>query len=606
MLISDKLLQSVQRPARYTGGELNMVRKDPDAVGLRFAFAFPDTYEVGMSHLGGKIIYDVLNRREDTYCERVYAPWVDMEQVMRREGIPLYSLETQTPLDRFDMVGFTLQYEMSYTNILNMLDLAGIPIFSADRKNGPVICAGGPCAFNPEPLAPFIDLFMIGDGEDILNELAELYVKMKKEGASREEFIRASASLKGIYVPALYDVKYNPDGTVAAYHAREGAPERVVKRVVADLDAAAYPDSVIVPYIDIIHDRIMLELFRGCSRGCRFCQAGMLYRPVRERKVDTLVSLAQRLIENTGYDEISLTSLSTGDYPHLTELIGRLMKLSREKGVSLSLPSLRIDSFMKEYTDPFADMRKTSLTFAPEAGTQRLRDVINKGVTEADLFSSAADAFASGYNSVKLYFMLGLPTETEADLDGIAALAKKCVDLYYAGPHQGKGVRVGVSCSSFVPKAFTPFQWEAQDTREVLNEKQNYLKGRLRGRGLDFKWHDNKTSFLEGVFARGDRRTAEVIYRAWQKGAHFDSWGEQFRFDAWMEAFEETGVDPAFYTHRVRGADEAFPWEVIDAGIDRRFLALERERAYRGEVTPDCRQGCRGCGINRLGGGLCD
>ena len=602
----DGLLDRVQKPARYMGGEMNAVLKDPDSVAIRYAFAFPDVYEVGMSHLGSRILYDIINKREDALCERVFTPWVDMADLMRKENVPLFSLETRSPVRGFDILGITLQYEMSYTNILELLDLAGIPLHSEDRTwDDPIVIAGGPCAFNPEPLYHFIDAFSIGDGEISTLETIDVVKACKAEGVSRKECLRRLSRLRGVYVPSLYEATYNEDGTLKSFEpTEEGVPRTVVKNMVADLDKAEYPESVIVPFMEIVHDRINIEVLRGCTRGCRFCQAGMIYRPVRERSVEHILDLAKKLIDETGYEEITLSSLSTGDYTCLPQLAHELMERFAEKRVALSLPSLRLDSNLKQTLEETQKVRKSSLTYAMEAGTQRLRDVSNKGITEENLTSSVGDAFASGWSSVKLYFMFGLPTETFEDLDGIADLASKVVRKYFETPKnvRAKGLRVNCSASCFVPKPFTPFQWEPQDTIEQFEEKQKHLCHIMHIKGVEFNWHEPQVSFLEAVFARGDRRTADALEAAWKLGCRFDGWTDQFRFDKWMEAFEQTGVDPAFYANRRREKDELLPWAFIDAGVTQQYLWREYERAVQAQTTPDCRKGCQGCGLKRFEG----
>ena len=602
----DALLDRVQKPARYMGGEMNAVLKDPSGVAIRYAFAFPDVYEVGMSHLGSRILYDIINKREDALCERVFMPWVDMADLMREEHVPLFSIETRSPVRGFDMLGITLQYEMSYTNILEILDLSGIPLHSEDRTwEDPIVIAGGPCAFNPEPLHRFIDAFSIGDGEISTLETIDVVKACKAEGVSRQECLRRLAKLRGVYVPSLYEATYHEDGTLASFEPKEeGVPRTVVKNMVADLDRAEYPESVIVPFMEIVHDRINIEVLRGCTRGCRFCQAGMIYRPVRERSMEHILELARKLVDGTGYEEITLSSLSTGDYTCLPQLAHELMERFASKRVALSLPSLRLDSDLKATLEETQKVRKSSLTYAMEAGTQRLRDVINKGITEQDLISSVSDAFAGGWSSVKLYFMFGLPTETTEDLDGIAELANKVVRCYFATPKQvrAKGLRVNCSASCFVPKPFTPFQWEPQDTIEQFEQKQKHLCRIMRIKGVEFNWHEPQVSFLEAVFARGDRRTADALEAAWRLGCRFDGWTDQFRFDLWMKAFEQTGVDPAFYANRRREKDELLPWAFIDAGVTQQYLWRERERAVAAQTTPDCRKGCQGCGLKRFEG----
>ncbi|WP_024831680.1 TIGR03960 family B12-binding radical SAM protein [Ruminiclostridium josui] len=607
--LSDALLKSVEKPSRYTGNEWNSVIKDPKSVDIRFAFCFPDSYEVGMSHLGMKILYHLLNERNDCYCERVFAPWTDMEEKMRQNNIPLYGLESKDPIKDFDFVGFTLQYEMSFTNIINMLDLAGIPLTSDKRSDGDsFVCAGGPCAYNPEPLADIIDFFMMGEGEEIINEVMDAYAKWKGTGRTRQEFLEDIVKIEGIYVPAFYDVSYNEDGTIKSFVPKKpDYPVKIKKRIIKDMDKVYFPEKVIVPYTDIVHDRIMLEVFRGCTRGCRFCQAGFIYRPVREKSHKRLLELANKLEESSGYEEISLTSLSTSDYTELHELTTGLLEEMEEKKVNLSLPSLRIDSFSLDLMEKAQKVRKSGLTFAPEAGTQRLRDVINKGVTEEDLLNAVSLAFNGGWNGVKLYFMLGLPTETMEDVEGIADLAYKVVNAYKNVPREkkGKGLNVTVSTSSFVPKAFTPFQWEPQDSREVLNEKQMFLKSKIRSKQVTYNYHENRLSLLEAVFARGDRKTCKVLLKAWEMGCKFDSWGEHFKFDVWMKAFEDCGVDPYFYATRKRDYEELLPWDHIDIGVSKKYLISESKKALEGKVTPNCRVNCGGCGATIFDSGIC-
>ena len=602
----EKILEKVQKAPRYTGGEMNTAVKPWNECPLHFGFCFPDTYEVGMSHLGMKILYGLINRESWSLCERFFMPWTDMIALMEEEELPLLSMESRHPLREFDVVGFTLQYEMSFSNILAMLRMGGVPVESKDRgENDPIVVAGGPCAFNPEPLADFIDAFMIGDGEDVMTELNRVILERKGKKLSRESCLKNLARLEGVYVPSLYDVVYHEDGTIASVTPNcPEAPEKIRKRVVVDLNNTYFPEELPVPYTEVIFDRIMLEIMRGCTRGCRFCQAGILYRPVRERSMEKLIDLAEKLQSSTGYEEISLSSLSSGDYSCLPELIRALMKRLKEQRVSISLPSLRIDSVLKESLEETQQVKKTSLTFAPEAGTQRMRDVINKGVTEEDLLGKVRDAFEGGWSSVKLYFMSGLPTETTEDLDGIADLARKVIAEYFNVPktQRVKGLRVTVSVSVFVPKPFTPFQWAAQDTVETVIGKQEHLKEVLNIKGVTFHWHEPYVSYLEACFARGDRRMGAVLKRAWEKGCILDGWNETFRFDTWMEAFRECGLDPAFYANRERLKEEILPWDHIDSGVTKAFLWHEKEKSERAETTRDCRKGCNGCGLQRWKG----
>jgi len=605
----EQLLERVEKPARYTGSEMNTEVKPIGETDISFAFCFPDTYEVAMSHLGMKILYSIINALPYAVCERVCMPWIDMLEGMKKEDIPLFSLESRTPLHRFDIVGFTLQYEMSYTNILEMLSLGGVPVKASERGDSdPIVVAGGPCASNPEPLHAFIDAFMMGDGEEVIVEVIDTLNDCKKQHLPRQERLKKLAGIEGVYVPSLYLATYNEDGTLMSFTPTDpAAPATVRKRFVRDMDAAAYPETIPVPYTQIVHDRIMLEIMRGCTRGCRFCQAGMLYRPVRERSLDKLMELSQKLVDSTGYEEISLSSLSSGDYSCLSSLCEGLMERFSDKRVSISLPSLRIDSVVKDSLAQTQKVKKSSLTFAPEAGTQRLRDVINKGVTEEDLLEKLRDAFEGGWNSVKLYFMLGLPTETQADLEGIAKLAQAAVRAYYAVPKdkRAKGLRVTCSASVFVPKPFTPFQWCAQDPMDVVKQKQSDLRKMFgAARGATFHWHDPSISYLEACFAVGDRKLADVLYRAWELGCRLDGWNDQFRYDLWMQAFTDCKVDSAFYANRPRGLEELLPWDFIDIGVTKKYLRLEYERALRGQTTRDCRLGCNGCGIERTKG-LC-
>ncbi len=604
-----KILLEVQKPGRYVGGELNSVIKNKDDVAVRYAFCFPDTYEIGMSHLGMKILYSVVNNRDDAWCERVFAPDNDMEEKMRENNIPLWALESGDSIRDFDLIGFTLQYELSFSNVLNMLDLAGVPIYSKDRPDlTPIVVAGGPCACNAEPMADFIDVFMLGDGEETTDLLISLVKKHKALGSSKLDFLRDVATHKGFYVPAFYDVEYNADGTIASVTAKETAPERAEKAIVSDMDKAVYPEKFIVPSIEVVHDRVTAEIFRGCIRGCRFCQAGFLYRPIREKSPEVVEAQCKKLCETSGYDEISLCSLSTSDYTGLQPLLNSMLDWTIKEKINVALPSLRVDNFSDELMEKLAVVRRSSLTFAPEAGTQRLRDAINKNVTEEDVMSTVDKAFAGGWTAVKLYFMIGLPTETLDDVAGIAQLGQRVVDEYYRLPDRpkGKGVQVSISASSFVPKPFTPFQWEPQDTQEMLAEKQEHLMASVTTKKIKISTHTTQTSFMEGVLARGDRRLSKVIELAWKKGCKFDSWDDQFKYDMWMEAFEEAGLDPKFYANRRRDFDEILPWDHLDYGISKKFLINENKKAHESITTPHCRIQCAGCGSNKLNGGKCD
>lgn len=605
----ERLLPHVQKPARYTGGELNSVVKDESKVKLRYAFCFPDSYEIGMSHLGMKILYSLVNERDDAWCERVFAPWVDMEEEMRKNHVPLFALESGDALDKFDLIGFTLQYELSYSNVLNMLDLGNIPLRSKDRTSlTPIVVGGGPCACNPEPLADFFDIFLPGEGEEVTNELIDLLIEHKEKSSTKLEFLRDAAKIEGVYVPAFYDVAYHEDGTIASVTPKETAPARVKKRIISDLDSVYYPDKFVVPFVDIVHDRAVTEVFRGCIRGCRFCQAGFIYRPIREKKRETVNRQAKCLCETTGYDEVSLCSLSTSDYSQVEKLIPDMLSWAVPEKINVSLPSLRVDNFSEELMEELKKVRKSGLTFAPEAGTQRLRDAINKNVTEEEVLHTSAQAFRGGWTAVKLYFMMGLPTETLDDIAGIAELAQKVVNEFYKNPDKpkGKGVTVSVSVASFVPKPFTPFQWEPQDTMEQLVEKQKYLLENVHTHKIQVSWHQSQTSFLEGVFARGDRKLCDVIESAWRKGCKFDGWDEIFLFDKWTEAFNECGVDPSFYSNRRRDFNEILPWDHLDYGIRKEFLIAENKRAHESVTTPNCRQKCSACGAAKLNGGHCD
>ncbi len=604
----EELLLTVQKPGRYAGGEVNSVIKNKADVDVRFAFCFPDTYEIGMSHLGMKILYAQFNARKDIWCERVFAPWIDFEKVLRDNDIPLFALESRDPIKDFDFIGFTLQYELCYTNVLNMLELAGVPLHAEDRPDlSPLVVAGGPCVCNAEPLADFVDLFFIGEGEEVDLEVIDLYKKYKANGGTKADFLREAAKIEGVYVPSLYEISYHNDGTVAAITPKDGAPATVRKRVMKNLDETYYPDRFVVPYIDVVHDRAVQEIFRGCIRGCRFCQAGFIYRPVREKNVDTVCRQARALCENTGYDEISLSSLSTSDYSGLRPLLERLVDYTDREKISLSLPSLRIDNFSDELLKKVSGVRKTGLTFAPEAGTQRLRDVINKNLTEEEILNTCRTAFAGGYTQVKLYFMLGLPTETDDDLKGIAELGQKIVNLYYQSETKpkGKAVSVTISVSNFVPKPFTPFEFEPQITREEMMRRQYFLRDCLTTRKITLNWHESKTSVLEGVFARGDRRLGAVIEAAHKMGCHFDAWDETFQHEKWIEAFAACGLDPEFYACRTRSTDEVMPWDHLDYGISKDFLIRQNELAHNAITTPHCREKCAGCGANIFGEGVC-
>ncbi len=606
--LKEKILRSVTKPGRYIGGEYGEIIKDKNAVKCRFAFAFPDTYEIGMSNLGVRILYGALNREEDIWCERCYSPWVDMEEQLRTHNLPMWAQESGDPLNQFDFLGFTLQYEMCYTNVLNLLDLAHIPLLSADRgENDPIIIGGGPCTYNAEPVCDFFDLFSIGEGEEALVEICRLYINMKENGTySRKAFLHEAAKLQGFYVPSLYEVTYKEDGKIEAYTPiYDDIPKRVRKRIMKDLDQSYYPENVVMPYIETVHDRIMLEVYRGCIRGCRFCQAGMTYRPVREKTPEVLNQQAKTLYENTGYDEISLSSLSISDYTCLDTLTNELLEWTDEAKVSLSLPSLRVNSFTSELMEKISGVRASGITFAPEAGTQRLRDVINKNLTEEDLLRACNVAFDYGKTGVKLYFMNGLPTETDEDIRGIAELAHSVVSAYYHNPNAVKKrvptVTVSVSC--FIPKPWTPFQWEPQQTMEELRRKQSVLfEAVAKMKHVTYKWHDAKTSHLEGVFARGDRRLSKALLAAHSRGMKFDSWDEFFDYDAWMAVFAETGIDPAFYANRVYDEDEVLAWDIIDPGVTKAFLLREKKKAYAEQPTPSCREQCSGCGANTLGG----
>ena len=604
----EKYLLRVQKPGRYTGGELNSVIKDKSSVDVRFAFCFPDTYEIGMSHLGMKILYSLINSREDSWCERVFAPWTDMEEYMRSADIPLYALESGDAVKDFDIIGFTMMYELCYTNILNMLDLAGVPLRSKDRTSlTPLVVGGGACVCNIEPMAEFFDLTMLGDGEEVMNDLIDLFKIHKAKGSTKQEFLAEAAGIPGVYVPSLYDIEYNENNTVKSISPKGDAPAKVVKRVVKNLDTMYAPDSFVVPFIEVVHDRTTVETFRGCIRGCRFCQAGFLYRPIREKSPEVVEKQCREIYEKTGYDEISLCSLSTSDYTGLEKLLNSMLEWTIPEKVNVALPSLRADNFPEELMKKINSVRRSGLTFAPEAGTQRLRDVINKNVTEEEVLATVSRAFSGGWTAVKLYFMIGLPTETEEDLKGIADLSQAVVDAYYNNPDRpkGRGVNVSVSLATLVPKPFTPFQWEPMITPDEIVERQQILLGYVCSKKVSIGRHKSDTSFLEGVFARGDRRLADVIEAAWRNGCKFDGWDDCLDIEKWLSTFRECGVDPFFYTARTREYDEIFPWDHMDCGVSKSFLMKENQKAHRAETTPCCREKCAGCGAAAINGGEC-
>lgn len=605
----DEILMQVEKPARYIGNEINMVVKDPKDVDIRFAFCFPDSYEVGMSYVGLQILYFFMNRRDDVYCERVFAPWHDMEAKMRENNIDLFTLETGTSVRKFDFVGFTLQYEMTYTNIINMLNLGNIPIWSRDRtEDDPIIIAGGPCAYNPEPLAEIIDIFYIGEGEVKYDEFFDLYKEIKKQGGTKEDFYTKLLKMDGIYIPKFYDVEYKENGEIKEFKPlHQDAPKKIKKVIVKDMDNVFYPDKQLVPLIDVVHDRVSLEVFRGCIRGCRFCQAGYVYRPVREKSADAILEKSKTLVETSGHEEVSLTSLSTADYSDFRNLAEGLLEQFKDDKVNIALPSLRIDAFSIDLMQKVQGVRKSSLTFAPEAGTQRLRDVINKGITEEEILRGSSLAFEGGWDRVKLYFMVGLPTETYDDVKGIAKLASDIVDKFYELPKEkrNRGVSVTVSSSCFVPKAFTPFQWSAQDTCEEFLKKQYLLKDSNERKQVKVNYHEPTVSSIEGILARGDRKVAKLIVKAWENGAKFDGWTESFKYDAWLKALEQTGLSREFYANRERSYDEILPWDHISIGVSKRFFIEEMENAKNEAVTPNCRQDCSMCGAKVFGGGVC-
>ena len=601
--ITDDILCKVEKPSRYVGGELNQVIKNPKDVNIRLAFCFPDVYEVGMSHLRTRILYHTINERKNTYCERVFAPWPDMETLMRKSDIKLFTLETKTPLDQFDMLGFTLQYEMSYTNILNMLDMSGITIRASERgEDEPIIMAGGPCAYNPEPLYDIVDFFEIGEGEEMMDDVLEVYARHKANGkVNKKEFLREISHIGGIYVPSLYDVSYNEDGTIREFTPKyEDVPAKVKKRIVNNFDKVSFPDEMIVPYTDIVHDRVVLETARGCTNGCRFCQAGMIYRPVREKTTNTLIEQARKALKATGYDEVSLASLSICDYSNIQNLISSLVLEHEADKVGIALPSIRVDAFSVDLIKEIQKVRKTGLTFAPEAGSQRMRDIINKGLTEERILEAAKSAFESGWSTIKLYFILGLPYETTEDAAGIGELAEKMADVYFEIPKdvRNKGLKITVSTSILVPKPFTPFQWAPMARPEIVDERIKAVRGAIKSRSIVYNYHEQETSFMEAVFARGDRRTCDVLIKAFEKGAKFDGWSEYFNMEIWNEAMEECNLDSEFYVYREREYDEILPWDFIDIGVNRKYIERENEKAKKAELTKNCLEGCTGCGIN--------
>ncbi|WP_373112343.1 TIGR03960 family B12-binding radical SAM protein [Dorea formicigenerans] len=613
LALNDEILLKIEKPARYIGGEYNSVMKDPEKVDVRFAMCFPDVYEIGMSHLGIQILYDMFNRREDVWCERVYSPWVDLDKVMREEHIPLFALESQDPVKEFDFLGITIQYEMCYTNILQILDLSGIPLHAKERtEDDPIVIGGGPCTYNPEPIAEFFDMFYIGEGETVYDQLLDIYKENKKKGGSRWDYLAKAAEVEGIYVPAFYDVTYKEDGTIDSFVPNHpNAKEKIKKQLVMDMSEAVYPENPVVPFIRATQDRVVLEIQRGCIRGCRFCQAGMLYRPTREKDVEVLKQYAYKMLKSTGHEEISLSSLSSSDYSQLKELVNFLIDEFKGKGINISLPSLRIDAFSLDVMERVQDIKKSSVTFAPEAGSQRMRNVINKGLTEEDILGGAGQAFDGGWNKVKLYFMLGLPTETEEDMKEIAVLADKIARRYYEIPKDQRNGKCQITASSsfFIPKPFTPFQWAPmyENTEYIARAAivKHAFQDQLNRKSLKYNWHDAEVTVLEGILARGDRKVGKLIEEVYRLGAIYDSWSDQFDNDKWMQAFENTGIDIGFYNLRERYEDEVFPWDFIDIGVTKKFLRKEWDKAMKGEVTPNCRMQCSGCGAARWGGGVC-
>lgn len=598
------LLKHVEKPGRYTGGEYGCTIKDKDKIDVRFCFCFPDTYEIGMSNLGVKILSDAINALDYAWCERSYAPWSDFEKELRSHGLPLYALESGDPLGDFDIIGFTLQYELSYTNVVNMLELSGIPAFAAERgEEYPIIIGGGPCTYNPEPMADFFDLFSIGEGEYALNEFCELYRDCRKKGMKKSEILRLASHIPGFYVPSLYDVRYNDDGTIKAVTPKyDDVPPIITKRIVEDLDTAPFPTKFPIPYLETVHDRVTAEVFRGCIRGCRFCQAGMVYRPYREKSASVVNECAMASCRNTGYNEVSLSALSISDYSEIDKLVDSILEWSDDQKVSLSLPSMRIDAFYEELMKKVMSVRKSGLTFAPEAGTQRLRDVINKNITEDEIISACRMAFAGGRTQIKLYFMLGLPTETDEDLSGIANLGQNIVDEFFAEKRNGKYLNITLSVASFVPKPFTPFQWQPQQSLEEVERRQQYLKGEIKTKKITYNYHDARTSRIEAILAKGDRRQSAAIYSVVKAGQRLDGWDEFFNYDAWIKAFTDVGLDPDFYACRSIPFEEILPWDHIDCGVTKEFLIREARKAELGVTTPDCRTMCSACGANKLGG----